>query len=64
MNRGPGPVTLEADTVVAAFAVRPAADLAGDLSAYGDKVHVVGDAVNPAKAGDAINDAYVLAYSV
>lgn len=51
------------DTVVAAFGVRPASGLADELASFGDKVHPVGDCVQPRKVGDAINDAFVLAES-
>lgn len=56
--------SLEADTVVAAFGVRPATALADSLTAYGDEVRPVGDCVKPRKVGDAINDAYDLALSL
>lgn len=60
-----GDVVLECDTVVTAFGVRPATSLPSALTAaLGAKVHAVGDCVSPRKVGDAINDAYVLAYSI
>ena len=60
-----GDVVLECDTVVTAFGVRPATSLPSALTAaFGAKVHAVGDCVSPRKVGDAINDAYVLAYSI
>lgn len=70
-----GEVTLEADTVVAAFGVRPAQELAEELGKVGAgapfaaqtanrPVHPVGDCVTPRKVGDAINDAYELAFSL
>ena len=59
-----GKRTIEADTVVSAFGVKPATALTDALAGYGDKVHPVGDCVDPRKVGDAINDAYVLAYSI
>ncbi len=57
-----GEQKLEGDTVINAFGVRPASELTDALAGYGDVVHLVGDCVDPRKAGDAINDAYVLAY--
>ncbi|MHA6524790.1 oxidoreductase [Tessaracoccus sp. G1721] len=59
-----GEVLLACDTVVTAFGVRPATSLPLALAALGPKVHPVGDCVSPRKVGDAINDAYVLAYSL
>lgn len=60
-----GDVVVDCDTVVTAFGVRPATTLPSALTAaLGAKVHAVGDCVSPRKVGDAINDAYVLAYSI
>ena len=70
-----GAKTLEADTVVAAFGVRPAQELFEELGKVGPgapfaarsskrPVHPVGDCVAPRKVGDAINDAYELALSL
>lgn len=70
-----GEKTLEADTVVAAFGVRPAQELAEELSEprtgapFAARrptrgVHPVGDCVAPRKVGDAINDAYELAFNL
>jgi len=70
-----GEKTLEADTVVAAFGVRPAQELAEELGKVGTgapfaaqttrkPVHSIGDCVAPRKVGDAINDAYELAFSL
>ncbi|MGI5952131.1 MAG: FAD-dependent oxidoreductase [Brooklawnia sp.] len=70
-----GQKALEADTVVAAFGVRPAQELAEKLGsieggapfsgrAEGRPIHPVGDCVAPRKVGDAINDAYVLAFNL
>ena len=59
-----GQQTLQCDTVVAAFGVAPENELVGALSGLGAKVHALGDCVQPRKVGDAINDAYVLAYSI
>ena len=70
-----GELTLKADTVVAAFGVRPAQELAEELGEVGAgapfaaqtakrPVHPVGDCVAPRKVGDAINAAYELAFSL
>lgn len=59
-----GETVLACDTVVAAFGVVPAVELTHELAAFGDKVHPVGDCVDPRKVGDAINDAYELALSL
>lgn len=59
-----GDLSLDCDTVVAAFGVRPATQLAQDLAGLGARVHPVGDCVEPRKVGDAINDAYELAFSL
>lgn len=59
-----GEQTVEADTVVAAFGVRPAKAIGEALGKYGAKVHPVGDCVEPRKVGDAINDAYALAFEL
>lgn len=52
---------LDADTVVTAFGVRPAAAL-GD--ALGDRATAVGDCVQPAKVGEAINAGYLAALTL
>ncbi len=68
-----GETTLEADTVVVAFGVRPAQELTEELDKVSagapfaarmtqPQVHPVGDCVAPRKVGDAINDAYELAF--
>lgn len=63
--RGPeSDLTLECDTVVAAFGVRPATGLAEQLAARGIAIHPVGDCTEPRKVGDAINDAFELALSL
>ncbi|MFD1505886.1 FAD-dependent oxidoreductase [Georgenia yuyongxinii] len=62
-----GSVSLEADTVVAAFGVRPARELVEALTARDDvtdRVYAMGDCVDPRKVGDAINEGYELAYSI
>ncbi|MCV2394721.1 FAD-dependent oxidoreductase [Actinotalea sp. M2MS4P-6] len=55
-----GPVAVEADTVVAAFGVRPATSLV-DALAGRSGVHPVGDCVTPAKVGEAVNAGYRVA---
>jgi 2,4-dienoyl-CoA reductase-like NADH-dependent reductase (Old Yellow Enzyme family)/thioredoxin reductase len=63
--RGPdGECALACDTVVAAFGVRPANRLAGELAGRGLPVHAVGDCTEPRKVGDAINDAFELALTL
>lgn len=59
-----GDATIEADTVVAAFGVTPEMGLAEQPTSRGLPVHAVGDCVEPRKVGDAINEAYVAAYSL
>lgn len=70
-----GEKSLAADTVVAAFGVRPAQALTEELTNVSAgapfaartperRVHPVGDCVAPRKVGDAINDAYELAFSI
>lgn len=57
-----GQVRVPADSVVIALGGVPRTGLAAQLTAkFGTKVHAVGDCVEPAKAGDAINSAYLLA---
>ncbi|WP_127571942.1 FAD-dependent oxidoreductase [Georgenia faecalis] len=66
LARGPeGPVTVPTDTVIIALGSRPRTTLAEELHARGaTNVHPVGDCVEPAKVGEAINEAYVLAASL
>lgn len=52
---------VDADTVVTAFGVRPASTL-GD--ALGDRATAVGDCVQPAKVGEAINAGYLAALTL
>ena len=59
-----GETTLECDTVVAAFGVRPASGLADELARRGVTAHPVGDCTEPRKVGDAINDAFELALAL
>lgn len=56
-----GPVDLEADTIITAFGLRPASELG---EALGTEVITVGDCVAPRKVGDAVNDAYVIAFDI
>ena len=56
-----GPATLPADTVVIALGSRPRTDLLTELRAAGLPVEAVGDCVEPAKVGEAVNNAYALA---
>ncbi|MBF0689683.1 MAG: FAD-dependent oxidoreductase [Cellulomonas sp.] len=56
-----GPATLPADTVVLALGSRPRTDLLTELTAAGIPVQAVGDCVEPAKVGEAVNRAYALA---
>ena len=56
--------TLACDTVVSAFGVAPATSLATAFEQAGMAVHAVGDCVQPAKVGDAINSAYDLAMTL
>lgn len=58
-----GEQVLEADTVIAAFGLRPATAQAEALQAQGLSVRPVGDCVAPRKVDDAINDGYELAMS-
>ncbi|MCC2320691.1 oxidoreductase [Cellulomonas xiejunii] len=53
--------TLPADTVVLALGSRPRTDLFTELTAAGLPVQAVGDCVEPAKVGEAVNSAYALA---
>jgi 2-enoate reductase len=55
-----GDVRVDADTVIAAFGVRPNNALSIALEGR-DNVTSVGDCVKPAKVGDAINTAFVVA---
>ena len=55
-----GAMRVEADTVIAAFGVRPNTAL-GHALAGRSTVHPLGDCVKPAKVGEAINAAFVLA---
>ncbi len=59
-----GEVTLEADSVVAAFGVRPADELASALAGRGVQVDVVGDCVEPRKVGDAIREGFLAGLTV
>lgn len=59
-----GEQVLEADTVIAAFGLRPATAQVEALQAQGLSVRPVGDCVAPRKVGDAINDGYELAMSL
>lgn len=56
-----GTVELDADTVVTAFCLKPATELGESLGA---QVLTVGDCVAPRKVGDAVNDAYALAFEL
>ncbi|WP_054953243.1 oxidoreductase [Flaviflexus massiliensis] len=56
-----GPVDLEADTIITAFGLRPATELG---EALGTEVITVGDCVAPRKVGDAVNDAYAIAFDI
>lgn len=58
-----GPVRVEADTVVAAFGVRPATGLAEALAGR-IGVRAVGDCVTPAKVGEAVNAGYLAALAI
>ena len=65
VTEGPdGSRTLECDTVVTAFGVKPDQHLAAALTESGRTVHAVGDCTDPRKVGDAINDAYELAFNL
>ncbi|WP_284329312.1 FAD-dependent oxidoreductase [Demequina litorisediminis] len=57
-----GESRVDADTVVSAFGVRPATGLAAALSGY--RVVAIGDCVQPAKVGDAINAGFEAAFSL
>ncbi|MFV0285384.1 MAG: FAD-dependent oxidoreductase [Demequina sp.] len=57
-----GESRVDADTVVSAFGVRPATGLAAGLSGY--RVVAIGDCVQPAKVGDAINAGFEAAFSL
>lgn len=56
-----GTVRLSADTVVTAFGMRPNATLTGAGRIEDPRVHVVGDAVEPATVGDAVHAAFRIA---
>ncbi|WP_249670610.1 oxidoreductase [Cellulomonas wangleii] len=56
-----GPATLPADTIVLALGSRPRTDLLTELTAAGLPVEAVGDCVQPAKVGEAVNNGYALA---
>ncbi|WP_062071542.1 oxidoreductase [Demequina sediminicola] len=58
-----GESRIEADTVVSAFGVAPATGLAAALAGRG-RVVAVGDCVEPAKVGDAINAGFEAAFAV
>lgn len=66
LTDGPdGEVRIPADTTVVAFGSLPATDLGTALTGRGMKnVHVVGDCVQPAKVGEAVNNAYELAITL
>ncbi len=65
LAQGPDePVTLPFDTVVLALGSRPRTDLLDALRGTGLPVHAVGDCVDPAKVGEAVNSAYALAASL
>ena len=59
-----GEIHVDADTVVTAFGVRAAAGLAEALTAAGRTVHAIGDCVQPAKVGEAINAGYLTALAL
>lgn len=61
-----GQVTIDADTVVAAFGVRPAKTLPEQLAEAFPNIPVraVGDCVSPRKVGDAINEGFDAALAV
>lgn len=56
-----GPQRLVADTLVTAFGVRPNLTLTGAAALEDPHVHVVGDCVEPAKLGEAVHAAYLVA---
>ncbi|AZN30902.1 FAD-binding protein [Flaviflexus salsibiostraticola] len=56
-----GTQMIQADTVITAFGLRPATELG---EALGAQVLTVGDCVQPRKVGDAVNDAYELAFTI
>ncbi|KGM13376.1 oxidoreductase [Cellulomonas bogoriensis] len=58
-----GEVHVAADTVVTAFGVNPATSLVDQLTGRAN-VHPVGDCVNPAKVGEAINAAFTTALAL
>ncbi|MGN8245781.1 FAD-dependent oxidoreductase [Cellulomonas soli] len=58
-----GERTIEADTVVTAFGVRPAVALVEALAGRAD-VHAIGDCVKPAKVGEAINAGFTVALAL
>ncbi len=55
---------IPADTVVAAFGVRPNAVLADELRERGLDIQTIGDCVRPAKVGDAIHTGYLAAAAI
>jgi len=55
-----GTARVDADTVIAAFGVRPNTALTQELAGRGN-VHSLGDCVKPAKVGEAINTAFLVA---
>ncbi|WP_084075133.1 FAD-dependent oxidoreductase [Demequina sp. NBRC 110052] len=57
-----GPVQIAADTVVSAFGVRPATSLVDALADRG--AIAIGDCVQPAKVGDAINAGFEAAFAL
>ncbi len=59
-----GEVRVDADTVVTAFGVRADSALADALTAAGHQVQAVGDCVQPAKVGEAINAGYLAALTL
>lgn len=58
-----GDTRVEADTVIAAFGVRPNTALTLALAGRAN-VHPLGDCVSPAKVGDAINAAFLVALAL
>lgn len=56
-----GAVRLEADSVVAAFGVRPNTTLTGAADAEDPRVHRIGDCVEPGKVADAVHAAFLTA---
>lgn len=56
-----GRLRIGADTVVTAFGIRPNTALVGSRYAEDPRVHVIGDCVEPADVGDAVQAAFVAA---